>query len=95
MTASPLGPCPVCDDVLVAEVTAPAHLVGFAGCTRTGCGYIATVEHWNLLRRKMTAEEARTVLGAVVDAALANDGMGNKFEVAWESGIAAITGENT
>ena len=89
---SPLGPCPSCGTKEVPERYGSWAQVA---CVAQDCGLVISTDHWNLLRRKMTAEEARTVLGAVIDAALANDGMGNEFEVAWKSGIAALTGEKT
>jgi hypothetical protein len=54
----PPKPCPMCKDILVAEIISPKIMVGFIGCTKPGCRFIATKEHWDQVMRKLTDEEA-------------------------------------
>ena len=50
-----LGPCPVCggteSEMRMVEWTE------LRKCTKRECQHVCRVEHWNLLRRKMTREE--------------------------------------
>lgn len=61
-TPEPLGPCPVCGFAGPQDREWDDVVRCLGGCGDDGgpiCGFECTRGHWNLLRRKMTSNEAR------------------------------------
>ena len=86
-----LGPCPVCryagTHVTVGESQRRTL------CGRAACTFMCSTEHWSLLRRKMTRDEANDLVHGVAMYAAKDEFPNVELEAAWDRCRDAITGE--
>ena len=89
-----LGSCPVCGHPGGPEIV-HRHYQPRAECANGMCLFECTIEHWSLLRRKMTREEAETLLAPFHG----SPDMGATDEqpttAQWAALKSALTGEKT